>query len=52
MNWASKLDDVKAECWVWVSEKKSEKTLNIQGFDNQCKSKNDLNGTKNGLKEN
>jgi len=37
---------------VWVSEKKSEKTLNIQGFENQCKSKNDLNGTKNGLKEN
>lgn len=28
------------------------KTLNIQGFENQCKSKNDLNGTKNGLKEN
>jgi len=37
---------------VWVSEKKSEKTLNIHGLGDQCKSKNDLNGTKNGLKEN
>jgi len=37
---------------VWVSEKKSEKTLNIHVFGDQCKSKNDLNGTKNGLKEN
>ena len=32
--------------------KRNQKKLNIHGFEDLYKSKNDLNGTKNGLKEN
>jgi hypothetical protein len=33
-------------------KRNQKKTLNIHGFGDLYKSKNDLNGTKNGLKEN